>query len=176
MRSKAGTQLKYLGLAGVFFVIIVLFTAFFKKPLNEWGQDGYVHLGDGFVYFAACLLPTPYAILAGAGGAALADVLVGGWPWIFATIPIKAVTIRCFDSKDKKVLSLRNCIMMIPAMFFCVAGYVVFENFIGKDSFAPIISILYNIGQSLVASLVFVLLGFVADKKKLKDRMEDYFV
>lgn len=177
MRSKAGTQLKYLCLAIVFAAIIFVFTAYAKMPINVSGQKGYVHLGDGFIYFVACLLPTPYAIFAGAGGAALADVVYDNWSWvwIFATIPIKTVTVLCFGCNGRKILTLRNYIMMIPGAIFCVFGYLFYEMFIVR-TYMPLLSVPWNVGQSAVASVLFVVLGLVADKMKLKDRMEDYFV
>ncbi len=175
MRSKAGTQLKYLCLAIVFAAIIFVFTAYIKMPINVPGQNGYVHLGDGIIYFVACLLPTPYAIVAGAGGAALADVLTGGWPWVIATIPIKTVTVLCFGPNGKKILTLRNYIMMIPGAIFCVFGYLFYEMFI-VGTYTPLLSVPWNAGQSVAASILFVVLGLVADKMRLKDRMEDYFI
>ncbi len=175
MRSKAGTHLKYLCLASLFAAIVVVFTAFIKIPITVPGQNGYVHLGDGIIYFAACLLPTPYAVFAGAGGAALADILTGGWPWVIATIPIKVVTVLCFGCNGKKILTLRNYIMMIPALIFCVLGYFVYEMFI-VGTYTPLLSVPWNAGQSLAASILFVALGLMADKMKLKDRMEDYFI
>ena len=175
MRSKAGTHLKYLCLASMFAALVVVFTAFVKIPIAVPGQHGYVHLGDGIIYFAACLLPTPYAIFAGAGGAALADVLTGGWVWVFATIPIKVVTVLCFGANGKKILTLRNYIMLIPGAIFCVFGYLFYEMFI-VGTYTPLLSVPWNLGQSVVASVLFVVLGLVADKMKLKDRMEDYFI
>ena len=44
--------------------IIYVFTAYIHVP----SHTGYTHVGDGFLYLAASLLPAPYAAAAGAIG------------------------------------------------------------------------------------------------------------
>ena len=67
MRSK--TQM--LTLASVFAAIILVTVMFpFLRILNE-----YAHIGDGVIYLACAILPAPYAMLAAAAGAALAELL-----------------------------------------------------------------------------------------------------
>ena len=73
--------------AALFAAVITLTTAYL---LHIPVPTGYVHLGDAFVYLAASLLPAPYAVVAAAIGAGLADLLT--YPaWMPATLVIKAV-------------------------------------------------------------------------------------
>ena len=44
--------------AGIFTAIVFVFTAYLHIP----SHTGYTHVGDGFIYLAACLLPLPYAM------------------------------------------------------------------------------------------------------------------
>ena len=57
--------------------IIYVFTAYIHVP----SHTGYTHVGDGFLYLAASLLPAPFAAAAGAIGAGLA-VIAGIGPGI----------------------------------------------------------------------------------------------
>ena len=58
---------------GLFAAMIYVLTAWLHIPTGA----GYTHAGDGLIYLAASMLPTPYAMAAGAIGAGLAD-LIGG--------------------------------------------------------------------------------------------------
>ncbi|CDG01693.1 ECF transporter S component [Clostridium chauvoei] len=52
---------KRIVLTALFAAIICITTAFiFHIPTGMNG--GYIHIGDAFIYIAASLLPTPYAI------------------------------------------------------------------------------------------------------------------
>ena len=60
-------------IASIFTALIFVVTAYLHIPTN----NGYIHVGDGLIYLAACILPWPYAMAVGAGGALLADCLTG---------------------------------------------------------------------------------------------------
>ena len=75
-------KLKRIVLTGLFSALIFVFTAYIHVPTGA----GYTHAGDGLIYLAACILPTPYAVAAGVVGGALADGLSGYPIWIPATV------------------------------------------------------------------------------------------
>ena len=81
------TRLRRLCQCAMFAAVIYVFTAYLHVP----SFNGYTHIGDGFLYLAASLLPTGYAAAAGAVGAGLADLLSGYSIWAPATLVIKAV-------------------------------------------------------------------------------------
>ena len=78
---------------GLFAAMIYVLTAWLHIPTGA----GYTHAGDGLIYLAASMLPTPYAMAAGAIGAGLADGLSGFVVWLPGTIVIKAITALCFS-------------------------------------------------------------------------------
>ena len=69
---------------GLFAAMIYVLTAWLHIPTGA----GYTHAGDGLIYLAASMLPTPYAMAAGAIGAGLADGLSGFVVWLPGTIVI----------------------------------------------------------------------------------------
>ena len=94
------TKVKYLVLSAMFAALIFVLTAYLHIP----SHTGYTHVGDAFIYMAASLLPTPYAIGASVVGAAMADALSGYVIWVVPTIIIKALTVFCFTNKAKTIL------------------------------------------------------------------------
>ena len=154
-------------LAGIFTAIVFVFTGYLHIP----SHTGYTHVGDGFIYFAATLLPLPYAVFVGAAGALLADCLTGFAIWAPGSVIIKSAAVLCFSSKGKKILSVRNLVALVPAWTLCIGGYYLYEALITGNFVAPAAGIPGYITQSALSSVLFVVLGFVSDKMKLKERM-----
>ena len=64
-----------------------------------------VHVGDSMIYLAACILPMPYTMAAGAIGAALSDALTPGcMVYVIPTLIIKAVLVVYFTSNKGKFI------------------------------------------------------------------------
>ena len=83
-KKKTSKQLIYVVMAALFAAMITVFTAY---VLRIPAGNGYIHLGDSFIFLAASLLPLPYAIVAAAVGAGLADALTAPL-WVIATVII----------------------------------------------------------------------------------------
>lgn len=150
--------------AAVLAAIIYVFTQFFHIP----SHTGYTHIGDAFVYLAGALLPWPYAMGAGAVGAALADVLGGYAMWAPGSILIKALTALCFTSKKETILCRHNLLALIPSFLLCVGGYYGYEALITGNIIAPLAGIPGYVIQVLASTGVFVVLGTVLDKMHFK--------
>ena len=110
--KKKSTRL--LCMAAIFTALVFVVTAYLHIPTN----NGYIHVGDGLIYLAACMLPWPYAVAVGAGGALLADCLTGFAVWAPASVIIKSVTALLFTSKSKRIMGMRNRLMLLPAAVF----------------------------------------------------------
>ena len=104
------TRLRRLCQCAIFAAVIYVFTAYLHVP----SFNGYTHIGDGFLYLAASLLPTGYAAAAGAVGAGLADLLSGYSIWAPATLVIKALTACFFTSRAPSFLCRRNLGLCSP--------------------------------------------------------------
>lgn len=163
---KQGNQKKitYLCFAGVLTALVFVCTAYLHIP----SANGYVHVGDGFIYFAACLLPLPYALFVGAGGAALADCLTGYAVWAPGSAVIKALLVLCFSRKGKRLTSGRNWIALVPAAVICVGGYYLYGSLLAGNFVAPLADVPGNVMQSVCSSVLFAVLAVAADKLNLK--------
>lgn len=146
--------------AAIFAAIIFVFTAYLHIP----SHTGYTHVGDGFLYLAACLLPPGYAAAAGAVGAGLADLLSGYAIWMPGTIIIKAVTALFFSYKAKRVVCTRNLVALLPSWAVCIGGYYLYEALITSNWVAPAAGIPGYITQSLFSTVVYVCLGLALDR------------
>lgn len=160
-------RLKRMCLAGIFTAVVFVFTAYLHIP----SHTGYTHVGDGFIYLAACLLPTPYAMFVGAGGALLADCLTGFAIWAPGSVIIKAVAVLFFSRKSKKIICWRNVLALIPASVLCIGGYYLYEALITGNFIAPLSGIPGYITQSVLSSILFIVLGLAMDKLKIKQTL-----
>ena len=164
MRRK---ELKLMCISSVFAAIVFVVTAYLHIPT----YNGYVHVGDAFIFLAACLLPMPYAVGVGAIGAMLADVLTGYAIWAPGSIIIKAVTAMLFSFKAKKIITVRNVLMLIPATVICAGGYYFYEVIITGSFVGALAGIPGSLIQSATSGIVFILVGVAMDKMNLKKRL-----
>jgi uncharacterized repeat protein (TIGR04002 family) len=164
---------RYLALSGLFAALIFIVTAYMHIPTGV----GYTHAGDGLIYLAACLLPTPYAVAAAVIGGALADGLTGFAVWIPATVVIKLLTALFFTSKGEKIITVRNLLGIVPSLIVCVCGYSLYEGIVMTEGFSTA-TIVAAFGQTpaycvqVVASTVlYVVVGTAFDKIGIKRRI-----
>ncbi len=160
-------KIKFMCVTGVFTALVFVVTAYLHIPIN----NGYIHFGDGIIYLAACLLPLPYAMAVGAGGALLADCLTGFAIWAPASIIIKALTALFFSSKEDKIINLRNSLVLLPAAILCAGGYYLYEALLYGNFATPLLSIPSNITQSIASSIFFVIAGVAMDKMNVKSKL-----
>ncbi len=153
-------------LAGVFTAVVFVFTAYLHIP----SHTGYTHVGDAFIYLAACLLPLPYAMFVGAGGALLADCLTGFALWAPGSVIIKTAAVLFFSRKSKTIVGWRNVLALIPASAVCIGGYYLYESLITGNFIAPLSGIPGYITQSVLSSVLFITVGFAMDKLGVKQR------
>ncbi len=153
-------------LTGVSAALVFVFTAFLHIP----SHTGYTHVGDAFVFLAACLLPAPNAALAGGIGAVLADGLTGYAIWAPGSAVIKAVTALFFTRRSEKVLTLRNLLALLPAGVICIGGYYLYDAVITGNFIAPAAGIPGYVTQWVLSSALFLAVGFAFDRLRLKER------
>lgn len=155
---------KLICISGIFTALVFVVTAYLHIP----SHTGYTHVGDGLIYIAACLLPLPYAMFVGAAGALLADCLTGFAIWAPGSVIIKALAVLLFSSRKQKIICVRNTIALIPASAICIGGYYLYESLITLNFIAPLSGIPGYITQSVLSSVLFVLLGISLDRFKIK--------
>lgn len=165
-KSISMVKMRLITMTGLFAALIYVFTAYIHVPTGA----GYTHAGDGLIYLAACILPTPYAMAAGAIGGALADGLSGFPVWIPATVIIKAVTVLFFSNKSEKILTWRNLLGIIPSLVVCVVCYSLYEGTVmaGGISWTAITAAFAQIPaycvQVFASSLLFVSVALLLDR------------
>lgn len=168
MRKK---RIKMMCISGIFSAIVFVVTAYLHIPT----YNGYVHCGDGFIFLAASILPTPYAMLVGAIGALLADLLTGFAIWAPGSVVIKALIAMLFSCKAKKIVTARNSIMLLPAALISIVGYYLYEVLITGSFIVSLSGIPGSAVQAVASSIVFVTAGLAMDKFNVKNQlMKEY--
>ena len=162
---------RYMCIAAIFTALVFVVTAYLHIPTN----NGYIHVGDGLIYLAACILPWPYAMAVGAGGALLADCLTGFAIWAPGSVVIKALTVLLFTSKGKRIMEVRNRIMLLPAAVICAGGYYLYESALYGNFIAPLAGIPASLTQSVTSSILFVAVGITFDKLNFKSSLNGGF-
>lgn len=160
-------KIKLMCFSGIFTAIVFVFTAYLHIP----SHTGYTHVGDAFIYLSACLLPLPYAMFVGAGGAMLADCLTGFAIWAPGSVIIKTAAVLFFSCKSKKIICLRNILALIPAWAFCIGGYYLYEALITGNFVSAVAGIFGYITQSAFSTVLFVIAGIAMDKLNIKSKL-----
>lgn len=167
-RNETYQHLLWTVLTAMFAAMIYVMTAFVHIPTHQ----GYIHVGDGLIFLAACILPTPYAIGAASIGAGLSDYLSGYAMWVLPTIVIKAATAAVFSSKKPTIINRRNLVACAIAAFICVGGYylagVLLAVISGSEFHAALAAALAdiptNVLQIVGSTVLYVILGAALDK------------
>ncbi len=159
-------KIRLICITGIFTALIFIFTAYVHIP----SHTGYTHIGDAFIYLAACLLPYPYAMIAGSAGALFADLFTGYAIWAPASVIIKALYVLFF-SRRQSILSVRSLVALFPSALICIGGYYLYEAIITANLIAPLAGIPGYVIQSASSSVVFLVLGAIFDKAKLRERI-----
>lgn len=159
-------KIRLICVSGVFAAIVFVFTAYLHIP----SHTGYTHVGDGFIYLSACILPTPYAVFVGAAGALLADCFTGFAMWAPGSVVIKAAAVLFFSCKSGKIITLRNLAALIPAWIICIGGYYLYESLITWNFVSPLAGIPGYITQSALSSVLFVAVGILFDKIRFREK------
>lgn len=167
---KHQTKTLYITYTGLFAAIICLTTAFLLHiPVG----NGYIHLGDTFIYLAACLLPAPYGICAAAIGGGLADLLCGYTAYVLPTMLIKSLLAACFYllgagkngtmlPKLRRVMASVICIP-VTVIGYWLTAYVLYGNLIAQ----LLETLLPNLVQAGGSAAAFLILAFAIERTKL---------
>ncbi len=163
------TQLHDLVLSAVFAAAIAATTAYVLHiPLPT---GGYIHVGDALIYLAACLLPMPWAIAAGAVGGAVADLLTAPM-WAPATFVIKALICLPFTARGRRLLTARNAAAAVLAGLVSPTLYGFVNVFFAQTWTAFWPQFLGTLVQGVGSGVVFAVLALACDRAGLKKRLE----
>lgn len=161
---------KTLVLTGLFAALICISIAFlFHIPTGING--GYIHLGDTFIYLAACFLPIHYAMLAAAIGGGLADGLTGAIVWVIPTIIIKPLLVPFFSCSSEKILCTRNVIAIFIAGIVGIFGYFLAEGLIYGSFIAALAAVPLQLIQSIGSGFIFIVIAYALDKIRIKEKL-----
>lgn len=169
-KTFSGSKTRLMALSGVMAALTFILTAYLHIPTG----NGYTHAGDGVIFLAASILPTPYAMAVGAIGGALADGSSGYVIWLPGTVVIKSLTALFFTNKKDKIINARNLLGIISALILCVCGYSLYEGIVisGEFSKAAIAAAFVQTPayciQIAASAVLYIFCGKTLDKLSVK--------
>ena len=153
--------------------IIAVCTRFTGQIPIPGTTNGYVHVGDCFVFLAAAILPTPYAMCASAIGGALADIMYGSVIYIIPTAIVKALMALMFlGRKTEKIVSAKNIVSTVLGIIVLVGGYYIAEAIIYGNLMTPLIGMVWNAAQGIFSAITFIIISLALDAAKVKQRLD----
>lgn len=167
--NRERRKMMYMALTAIFAALITVMTAYiFHVPVSLTG--GYIHFGDGLIFLAACILPRPYAMAAGAIGGGLADLLTAPM-WTLPTIVVKMLIVLPFTSRSRRIMCGRNIIGTVLSYIISATGYYIAESFVFGYEVAFINSYLGSLVQAAGSTILFIVAGIALDKVQIKKKI-----
>lgn len=152
----------------LFAAMIFVLTRFVQIPV----ASGYVHFGDALIYIVASTLGGPWAFLASAVGAVLADITSGWVTYAPATCIIKiliAVPFVFVGKKHEKILTPASALLTIASGAITVLGYFIADCII--DRAYAVVDIPGNVIQAVGSAVVFIVLAAAFDAANIKKKL-----
>lgn len=168
MKTK---EMKNMTVTALMAALVFIGTYYLKVPVPA--MSGYIHLGDSMIFLTVCILGKKEGAVAGAIGAALADIVGGYAIWAPFTFVIKAGMALIMgvlaDRSQKTYGWVAGC---ITGCVFQVLSYAVISGILfGKASGLAMLPGcgVQSLGGFLVALIIYVVLhnaGLIAVIKR----------
>lgn len=159
------SQVYTLVLTGLMAALVMAATSSFRIPVPA--TNGYVHLGDAFIFLSVLILGRRNGTIAAATGSALADLL-GGYPhWVPWTFAIKGLMAFAFgtliiaiynrtadDAGSSGSKGVLTSAAMAVSSLIMIAGYFTAQRIIYGNLAAPLAALPGNIIQAAAGVLI----------------------
>lgn len=146
------------------FAALITATGMIHLPI--YSSEGYIHLADGILYFAATVLPFPYAALTAVTGGILCDTLSGFVSWIPFTAVIKFMNVIPFLILRKGKQNTLKAIIasVLSGIITCVMYFIASRILYGTTAAAPA-DLPGNAIQAAAGAVIYILLFSVPSLK-----------
>ena len=167
--NKVNRKVLNMVYAAVFAAMIFALTGFIQIPVP--GGAGYLHFGDAMIYIVASTLGGPWALLASALGAAIADLSsVAVYAPISAIVKVLiALPFVFVNKKSEKILTPLTICLTIPSGVITVLGYYLGDLIVNKAY--AVADIPMNIVQAVGSAIIFAVISAAFDAAKLKKKL-----
>ena len=167
--NKVNRKVLNMVYAAVFAAMIFALTRFIQIPVP--GGAGYLHFGDAMIYIVASTLGGPWALLASALGAAIADLSsVAVYAPISAIVKVLiALPFVFVNKKSEKILTPLTICLTIPSGVITVLGYYLGDLIVNKAY--AVADIPMNIVQAVDSAIIFAVISAAFDAAKLKKKL-----
>ncbi len=170
------SQVYILVLTGLMAALVMAATSSFRIPVPA--TNGYVHLGDAFIFLSVLILGRRNGTIAAATGSALADLLGGYAHWVPWTFAIKGLMAFVFGTLVimicKKTTGTARGLLTVLAMavssLIMISGYFIAQRIIYGTLAAPLAALPGNIVQAAAGILIASIAAAALQKAPIWDR------
>ncbi len=141
-------------LSSLFIVLVYLFTLISINPIGLPG--GLVHLGNVPMIIAAIIFGPRVGAISGGVGMALFDLLSPYIIWAPSTLIIGLISGYVIGLIAKKQTFLAIMLALLALTVIKVTGYYIAEAIIYGNWLAPVVSIMPNISQVIMAAIIVI--------------------
>lgn len=154
------SQVYMLVLTGLMAALVMAATSSFRIPVPA--TNGYVHLGDAFIFLSVLILGRRNGTIAAATGSALADLLGGYAHWVPWTFTIKGLmafafgtlVIMIYNKATDTARGALTVLAMAVSSFIMITGYFIAHRIIYGILAAPLAALPGNIVQAAAGVLI----------------------
>lgn len=169
MNKNYSEKIKEIIYIGLFAALICIAISIIKIP--SYVTNGYVHLGDGFIFIAVAVLGKKGGAYAAGIGAMLADIMGGYIHYALPTLIIKSVMALIMGYIIEKNTLKNNKVWLLSvgvASLWQTIAYYVVAGFMLGNFLSPILEIPPNLIQSIIGIFIsMIILPLVKKYSKL---------
>lgn len=160
---------KDLTMTGLLIALVTVATMMITIPVPA--TEGFIHAGDGVIFFVAVFFGRKKGALAAGLGSALADLLLGYSMWILPTLIIKAIMgylVGYIASKGTRPhIGVFDMIAVSVGAVWMASGYLLAGSFIKGSLSVALAGLPWDLVQGFGGIALFIPVALAVSKTKL---------
>ncbi len=160
---------KELTMTGLLIALVTVATMMITIPVPA--TEGFIHAGDGVIFFVAVFFGRKKGALAAGLGSALADLLLGYSMWILPTLIVKSIMgylVGYIAGKGKRPhIGVFDIIAVSTGAVWMASGYLLFGSVIKGSLSVALAGLPWDLVQGFGGIVLFIPVALAVGKTQL---------
>ena len=166
-------QTKDITLTGLLIALVAAATMVITIPVPA--TEGFIHAGDGIIFFAAVFFGKRKGALAAGVGSALADMLLGYTMWILPTLIVKGImgylTGLIAEKGSKTKMDIWQIGAVMVGAIWMAGGYLVAGSVLKGSFTVALVGLPWDLVQGVGGVILFLLLAISMRQTKMLNHL-----